>query len=60
MAIFKCKMCGGQIEISESISTCTCDYCGTEQIFNNNENLEFGKTCEFETKIKELLNDNKF
>ena len=31
MAIFKCKMCGGQIEVSESISTCTCDYCGTEQ-----------------------------
>ena len=31
MAIFKCKMCGGPIEVSENVSTCTCDYCGTEQ-----------------------------
>lgn len=31
MAVFKCKMCGGQLEISEGITVCTCDYCGTEQ-----------------------------
>ena len=31
MAIFKCKMCGGQLEISEDSTVCTCDYCGTEQ-----------------------------
>ena len=31
MAIFKCKMCGGQLEISENSTVCTCDYCGTEQ-----------------------------
>lgn len=31
MAIFKCKMCGGQLEIADSSSVCTCEYCGTEQ-----------------------------
>ncbi len=31
MAVFKCKMCGGQLEISEGTTVCTCDYCGTEQ-----------------------------
>ncbi len=31
MAIFKCKMCGGTLEISENQTTAVCDYCGTEQ-----------------------------
>lgn len=31
MAVFRCKMCGGQLEITEGASICTCDYCGTEQ-----------------------------
>ena len=31
MAIFKCKMCGGDLEITEGQSVCTCEYCGTEQ-----------------------------
>ena len=31
MAIFKCKMCGGTLEISENQTTATCEYCGTNQ-----------------------------
>ncbi len=31
MAIFKCKMCGGTLEINESQSTATCEYCFTQQ-----------------------------
>ncbi len=31
MSIFKCKMCGGTLEISENQTTAVCDYCGTEQ-----------------------------
>lgn len=31
MAIFKCKMCGGTIEVKEGISVGVCDYCGTKQ-----------------------------
>ncbi len=31
MAIFKCKMCGGALEIGENQSVVTCEYCGTQQ-----------------------------
>ncbi len=31
MAIFKCKMCGGTLEISDTQSTAVCEYCGTKQ-----------------------------
>lgn len=31
MAVFKCKMCGGALEIAENATTVTCDYCGSGQ-----------------------------
>ena len=31
MAIYKCKMCGGDLEIGENSSVCICQYCGTQQ-----------------------------
>jgi len=31
MSIFKCKMCGGNLEITEDMSVCECEYCGTKQ-----------------------------
>ena len=31
MAVFKCKMCGGSLEISEGTTVCECEYCGTKQ-----------------------------
>ncbi len=31
MAIFKCKMCGGSLDIEEGISVIECEYCGTKQ-----------------------------
>ena len=31
MAVFKCKMCGGALEVSENSSTVTCEYCGSQQ-----------------------------
>ncbi len=31
MAVFRCKMCGGDLLMNEGASTCTCEYCGTEQ-----------------------------
>ena len=31
MAIFKCKMCGGALEIQNSETVFVCEYCGTQQ-----------------------------
>ena len=31
MSIFKCKMCGGALEISGNETVATCEYCGTQQ-----------------------------
>ena len=31
MAVIKCKMCGGSLNITEDSSVCECEYCGTKQ-----------------------------
>lgn len=31
MSTFKCKMCGGALEITDNASVATCEYCGTQQ-----------------------------
>ena len=31
MTIFKCKMCGGSLEIADDMSVAKCQYCGTKQ-----------------------------
>ena len=31
MALFKCKMCGGALEIQNNETVATCEYCGTQQ-----------------------------
>ena len=31
MAIFKCKICGGTLEINACETVATCEYCGTKQ-----------------------------
>ena len=35
MAIIKCKMCGGDLNIVEGSSVCECEYCGTKQTVPN-------------------------
>ncbi|MBP0954317.1 MAG: TIR domain-containing protein [Oscillospiraceae bacterium] len=29
--IYKCKMCGGNLDITDGATTCECEYCGTNQ-----------------------------
>lgn len=31
MVLFKCKMCGGTLEINNNETVATCEYCGTQQ-----------------------------
>ncbi len=67
MAIYKCKMCGGALEVEEGKTVVSCDYCGTQQtlpqvndevvnnLFNRANNLrlksEFDKAHELYEKI---------
>lgn len=73
MAILKCKMCGGTLELNEGDKTAMCAYCGNRQtvpsvtdevitnLFNRANNLrlksEFDKAAEIYGKI--LNNDDK-
>lgn len=63
MAVFKCKMCGGNLEVADNMSVCECEYCGTKQtvpktrddivfnLFNRANNLRI--KCEFD-KAQEI------
>ena len=31
MLVLKCKMCGGELNVSEDQTVCECEYCGTKQ-----------------------------
>lgn len=35
MAVLKCKMCGGNLEVTEGVSVVECEYCGTNQTVPN-------------------------
>lgn len=38
MALIKCKMCGGDLEITEGATVATCEYCGTTQTVPSADN----------------------
>lgn len=38
MAMFKCKMCGGTLEVNEGVTVCECEYCGTTQTVSKTDN----------------------
>ena len=44
MAVFKCKMCGGDLEIQPGISVAECPYCGTKQTLPNGACLNISIT----------------
>lgn len=58
MAVIKCKMCGGNLEILEGSTVCECEYCGTRQTVPSSDNEKkltlFGRAgrllraCEFD------------
>lgn len=41
MALFKCKMCGGTLEINNGESVATCEYCGTKQTLPKLDDKKF-------------------
>ena len=38
MAIIKCKMCGGDLVLTEGSTVCECEYCGTKQTVPSADN----------------------
>ena len=38
MPIIKCKMCGGDLNLTEGSTVCECEYCGTKQTVPNADN----------------------
>lgn len=42
MAVYRCKMCGGDLEIETGNSSCICEFCGTQQTLPKveDENLQ--------------------
>ena len=72
MVVFKCKMCGGTLDVAEGVSVVECEYCGTTQtlptshdevivnLFNRANNLrlksEYDKAAEVYDKILDLDN----
>ena len=58
MAVMKCKMCGGDLEIAEGSNIAVCEYCGTKQtvptLDNERKTSLFGRAgrllraCEFD------------
>ncbi len=71
MAAFKCKMCGGNLEIQEGTTVCECEYCGSKQTLPKTDNEQslnlinranhFRQQCEFDKAMEiyeRLLNNN--
>lgn len=62
MAVFKCKMCGGNLEIAEGITVCVCEYCGTKQTLPKSSDEQqlnlinranhFRQQCEFDKALE--------
>lgn len=58
MSIFRCKMCGGSLNVQQGSTVCECEYCGTKQtvsattdevttnLYNRANNLRI--KCEFD------------
>ena len=38
MAVIKCKMCGGNLNVTEGVSVAECEYCGTVQTVPSADN----------------------
>ena len=45
MYVFKCKMCGGNLEVKLGETVCECEYCGTKQTVPAADNEKKMKQC---------------
>ena len=52
MAVLKCKMCGGTLEINNEETVATCEYCGTPQTVPNVDDEKKLKLYERANKLR--------
>ena len=57
MGVFKCKMCGGNLEIQDGMSVCECEYCGSKQTVPTADNE---KKMTLFTRASRLLRNCEF
>jgi len=57
MAVFKCKMCGGDLEVSQDGKTCFCIFCGTQQTLPK---LDSAKKENLYSRANYLRQNNEF
>ncbi len=52
MRILKCKMCGGDLEITEETSVCECEYCGSKQTISTVDNEKIMKLYDRANRLR--------
>ena len=52
MAIIKCKMCGGDLNIESDSTICECEYCGSKQTIPNTEDEKRLKLYERANRLR--------
>ena len=52
MSVYKCKMCGGSLEITEGMTVCECEYCGSKQTVPNADDEKKMKMYERANKLR--------
>lgn len=57
MSLFKCKMCGGDLEINNSETVATCEYCGTQQTLPK---LEDNRRANLYDRANHLRRNNEY
>ena len=52
MTIFRCKMCGGNLNVQLNDNICECDYCGSKQTVPNTNNEKILRLYERANKLR--------
>ena len=52
MAVFKCKMCGGALEVGEGLTVCECEYCGSKQTVPAGNDEKIAKLFERANRLR--------
>lgn len=50
MAVLKCKMCGGNIEVCDGMTIFECEYCGTRQTAPDDKDEVFAENIKYESE----------